>query len=111
MILNHLNLTVTDVAAATDFLVTYFGLVDEGGNRGFRLLRDDRGMTLTLMKAKTADYPATFHIGFDQGDETAVTALNGRLQADGFDVDPPVREHAFTFYVKAPGGFTVEIMA
>ena len=33
MILNHLNLTVTDVTAAKEFLQTYFGL-KIGGERG-----------------------------------------------------------------------------
>jgi catechol 2,3-dioxygenase-like lactoylglutathione lyase family enzyme len=30
---------------------------------------------------------------------------------DGFDVEPPQRHHAWTFYVQAPGGFTVEVLA
>jgi lactoylglutathione lyase len=33
------------------------------------------------------------------------------LKVDGFDAAAPERHHAGTFYVKAPGGFTVEIMA
>jgi hypothetical protein len=33
------------------------------------------------------------------------------LKADGFDVAAPERHHAWTFYVKAPGGFTVEVIA
>ena len=32
MRLNHLNLTVTDVPAAAEFLVQWFGLTDQGGN-------------------------------------------------------------------------------
>jgi len=34
-----------------------------------------------------------------------------RLKGDGFDVNPLQRTHAWTFYVQAPGGFTVEIAA
>ena len=34
MKLNHINLTVTDVQAASDFLVKYFGLRDMGGGGG-----------------------------------------------------------------------------
>jgi len=34
-----------------------------------------------------------------------------RLKADGYDVAPPERHHAWTFYVQAPGGFTVEVLA
>lgn len=111
MKLNHINLTVTDVEAAAAFLVTYFGLENQGGNKGMALLRDDGGMVITLMKAKTADYPQTFHIGFIQDSDAKVDALNQRLKADGFDVKPPERSHAWTFYVRAPGGFIVEVMA
>ena len=111
MKLNHINLTVTDVEAATAFLVTYFGLRNQGGNKGMTLLNDDNDMVITLMKAKSADYPQTFHIGFIQDSEAKVDALNERLKADGFDVKPPERSHAWTFYVRAPGGFIVEVMA
>ena len=111
MKLNHINLTVTDVEAAAGFLATYFGLKHDGGNKGMALLHDDNGMVITLMKAKSADYPQTFHIGFIQESEAQVNALNARLQADGFDVKLPERSHAWTFYVRAPGGFVVEVMA
>ena len=111
MKLNHINLTVTDVEAAAGFLATYFGLQNDGGNKGMALLRDDDGMIVTLMKAKSADYPQTFHIGFIQESEAQVDALNERLRTDGFDVKPPERSHAWTFYVRAPGGFIVEVMA
>jgi hypothetical protein len=65
---------------------------------------------LTLLKARTADYPATFHIGFIQPTEAAVDALHAR-SAVGFAADPPARAHAWTFYVKATGGVVVEVLA
>jgi len=114
MKLNHINLTVTDVQAAASFLETYFGLQSLGGNKGFMALGDDDRMVLTLMKGKRdveVKYPETFHIGFGQESEAQVTALYERLKVDGFDVAPPERSHAWTFYVVAPGGFTVEILA
>jgi lactoylglutathione lyase len=121
VILNHLNLSVTDVPAARRFLETYFGLqahtnpytgeaTGAGDHPSFVVLFDDRGMVLTLMKARAVVYPATFHIGFIQPTEAAVDELYARLQADGFDADPPARSHAWTFYVKAPGGFVVEVL-
>ena len=112
MKLNHLNLTVTDVPAARAFLQKYFGL-QPMGERGdsFAVLFDDNGMILTLMKGKEVQYPATFHIGFAQESEEKVNEINQRLKADGFDVAPPKRAHGWTFYVKAPGGFTVEVLA
>ncbi len=111
MKLNHVNLTVTDVPAAANFLETYFGLRKQGGNNGLTVLFDDDQLILTLMKAGQVSYPGTFHIGFGQESEEQVNELYQRLKNDGFDVKPPQRSHAWTFYVQAPGGFTVEIMS
>ena len=114
MQLNHLNLTVTDVAAAHTFLKTYFGLRDMGvGNTNMAGLFDDDGFSLVLMhagKAAEVSYPASFHIGFTQPSEAQVDALNQRLKDDGFDVPPPRRMHgAWAFYFQAPGGFIIEV--
>ncbi|HEY8323823.1 MAG: VOC family protein [Ktedonobacterales bacterium] len=117
MRLNHLNLTVTDVPAAADFLETYFGLRRGEGaqtSKSFAMLFDDDGLVLTLMKAAHGEeirYPGTFHIGFGQPSEERVNEINQRLKDDGFNVAPPQRSHAWTFYVQAPGGFMVEVMA
>jgi catechol 2,3-dioxygenase-like lactoylglutathione lyase family enzyme len=114
MNLNHVNLTVTNVPAAAEFLQTYFGLKHAGGNAGMAFLIDEQGMVLSLMKAGRAisvDYPETFHIGFFVESETLVDEVNQRLRADGYDVGLPERHHAYGFYVKAPGGFTVELGA
>lgn len=111
MKLNHINLTTTDPAATADFLVTYFGLSNEGGNKGFILLRDDDGMVISLMKARQVEYPKTFHIGFYPETEAEVDALHARFTADGFPVTAPERHHGYSIYVEAPGGFTVEITA
>jgi catechol-2,3-dioxygenase len=114
MKLNHLNLTVTDVPGAEKFLEKYFGLRRQGGNKGMAFLFDDDGLVLTLMKAGRAtevNYPGNFHIGFIQESEERVNEINQRLKDDGFDVEPPQRSHAWTFYVQAPGGFTIEVLA
>lgn len=57
MKLNHINLTTTDPVATAEFLVNYFGLRNEGGNKGFMLVRDDDDMVITLMKAKRSSTP------------------------------------------------------
>jgi catechol 2,3-dioxygenase-like lactoylglutathione lyase family enzyme len=110
MKLNHLNLTVTDVEAAANFLEKYFGLRHQGGNQGFMMMRDDNGMILSLMKGKEVKYPGTFHIGFTQESEEKVNEMYQRLKDDGFDAKPPTRHHGWTFYVNAPGGFLVEVL-
>ncbi|HET6597449.1 MAG TPA: VOC family protein [Anaerolineales bacterium] len=118
MKLNHINLTVIDVQEASDFLVNYFGMRNMGGNKGMGFLTDEKdswGFVLTLMKATEgtqANYPGTFHIGFFIEGREIVDALNHRLREDGFDVPlPEDTGHSYGFYVKAPGGFTVEVGA
>ena len=111
MIINHLNLSVTDVPAAANFLETYFGLRNRGGDEKFTLMFDDNGMILSLMKGNNVKYPGTFHIGFAQESEDKVNEINQRLKDDGYDVKPPTRSHAWTFYVHAPGGFMVEVLS
>lgn len=117
MKLNHINLTVTDVQAASDFLVRYFGMTNVGGNKGMGFLTDEQdgwGFVLTLMRATEgkAKYPGTFHIGFFIEDRETVDALHHRLQEDGFNVPMPEDTgHSYGFYVQAPGGFTVEVGA
>ena len=114
MKLNHLNLTVTDPVAVSEFLARHFALRPGGGNRGMQVLYDDQGMVLTLIKGRAEEvrYPPTFHVGFIQPSEADVDAINARLREDGYDVDAPARLHgAWTFYFAAPGGFTVEVLS
>ena len=38
--------------------------------------------------------------------------INKRLKDDGYDVPAPSRQHGpWTFYFRAPGGFTIEVLA
>ena len=95
MKLNHLNLTVSDVAETKAFLETYFGLRSAEGiesDDSFDVLFDDAGLVLTLMKVGEASgvkYPASFHVGFIQSSEEKVNEINQRLKDDGFDVKAP----------------------
>ena len=111
MKINHLNLTATDVPATVAFLEKYFGLKSQGGDDKFAALFDDNALVLTLMKSHRVAYPRTFHIGFGQESKAQVNDIYERLKADGFDVNAPEQHHAWTFYVTAPGGFQIEIMA
>jgi lactoylglutathione lyase len=112
--LNHLNLTVTDVAETHAFFERYFGLRTMGpGNVNMAGLTDDDGFVLVLMKAGPAGdvkYPPSFHVGFRQESEEKVNEINRRLREGGFDVTPPKTMHgAWAFYFNAPGGFTIEV--
>lgn len=117
MILNHLNLAVSDVQQAREFLVKYFGL-DPGGKTGndtIAFLRDENGMVLTLTnidRATEVKYPGAFHIGFIQEGPERVDEINRRLKEEGFEVDPPRKLHgSWTFYFRAPGGFVIEVLS
>ena len=118
MKLNHLNLTVTDAAETAAFLEKYFGMRSLEGAPPARstmaFLTDDNGMILTLIRGRRGgpvEYPENFHVGFIQPSEERVNEINRRLKEDGFDVPPPDRQHgSWTFYFRAPGGFTIEVL-
>ncbi|MFD1066834.1 VOC family protein [Oceanobacillus locisalsi] len=112
MQLSHLNLTVNDVEASQKFLEKYFHMkcVNSRG-KGFAAMFDDSQFVLTLMKGNDVQYPKTFHIGFPQESREKVDQINSQLKEDGYEVEPPIEAHGYTFYVKAPGGFTVEILS
>jgi lactoylglutathione lyase len=115
MVLNHLNLTVPDVARTREFFETYFEFrcVAALGREALAVLVDDAGFVLTLNnfdKATEVEYPGAFHIGFMQESRERVDEIYARLTAAGFDAKRPREFHgAWTFYLRAPGGFLVEV--
>lgn len=113
MLLKHINLTVEDIAESRDFLIKYFGLTmktEQGRNP--EVLTDGEGFILTLMKGRKVSYPQTFHIGFPQQSKEQVDKINLQLIEGGFEAPTPKQTpHGYTFYVMAPGGFKVEVMA
>lgn len=113
MLLNHLNLTVTDVNEAVAFFETYCGLRKTGGNSGMGFMVDDAGLVLSLMKSKSGQvqYPGFFHVGFFIGDKAKVDSLHRSIREAGYSASDPVQAHAYTFYVEGPGGLRVEIGA
>lgn len=120
MALNHLHLTVTDVIETARFLKKYLGMKNEWEgykskeNDKFMALYDGNGFVLILSKVeegRKVQYPDSFHIGFIQPDRERVNEINRQLKEDGYDVEPPQRHHAYTFYVEAPGGFMIEVLS
>lgn len=118
MKLNHLNLTVDNVAETREFLERYFGLrgmVGDERDENFDVLFDDNNLVLTLMRVSEAaevHYPSSFHIGFVQESEERVNEINRCLRDDGYSVKEARRFHgSWTFYCKAPGGFMIEVLA
>ena len=121
MKLNHLNLTVSDISGAQTFLETYFSLKAPFGPAQYgpvgpvAILTDDNGLVLSLMNPQNeaeVSYPGMFHIGFTQDSRAEVDAIYQRLSDAGFKANPAHVFHgSYTFYVKAPGGFTVEVLS
>lgn len=110
MRVRHLNLTVDDVEATQQFMETYFQLQAGHKRKNFVVMYDDDGFVLTLMKGKNVQYPATFHLGFPQASREDVDQLYQQLKEAGYQVTPPKDAHGYTFYVQAPGGFTIEVV-
>jgi lactoylglutathione lyase len=116
MALNHLNLTVPDVARTREFFETYFGFrcVVDRGRDALAVLVDESGFILSLNnfdKETKVEYPGAFHIGFMQESRQKVDEMYERLKTDGFELKPPMEFHgAWTFYFHAPGGFLVEVL-
>jgi catechol 2,3-dioxygenase-like lactoylglutathione lyase family enzyme len=118
--LNHINLPVDDVAANRDFFKKYFDMVTvfEVGKptpTGVGLA-DKAGTLLNLThfdEAETAPivYHRDFHVGFFVETDTEVDELYARILADEVAVDEAPRKEfgRYTFYIKAPGGFDVEV--
>ncbi len=117
MQLNHLHLSVSDVAAAASFFSAHFNfsIAETRGNNGMAVLKGEAGVVLVLMRhSSNVDaehaYPQMFHIGFLVADEGAVDARHAQLKADGLDVaDVEMMRGARRFYCRAPGGITVEV--
>jgi len=123
--LNHIDLVVADVAENRAFFEKHFGFrkIVEFGDK-LAVLTDGAGFTLTLSSPEVGDekgadapnakkpveYPAGFHIGFHQDRKEGVDEIHKKLKAAGINVPEPRDYHgAWTFYVRAPGGFYVEV--
>ena len=115
MKLNHLNLSVPNVSETREFFETYFGFrcVVNRGRDTLAVLVGDDGFVLALSnfdKATEVQYPGAFHIGFMQDSRERVDEIYDRLKSGGFTAEPPREFHgAWTFYLRAPGGFIVEV--
>jgi len=113
MQLNHLDLSVPDVATASAFLARHFGftLLHTKGNHGMAVLAGDGGVVLVLTRCETPSYPKTFHIGFLVDDASQVTAKHAELEAAGAAGLSPVQElrGGPGFYCRTDWGILLEV--
>ncbi|MEI6097948.1 MAG: VOC family protein [Alphaproteobacteria bacterium] len=114
MHMNHMNIPVTDVVAAADFLTTHFAMtLSAPATKKFAMLRDDAGMVLVLSNFEgitESQLPSAFHVGFMMDSRAEVDMVHQKLTAAGYTCDPPRLMHfSWTFYMTAPGGYTLEV--
>jgi catechol 2,3-dioxygenase-like lactoylglutathione lyase family enzyme len=117
MQLNHLHLSVSDVAAAAAFFTAHFNftLFETRGNNGMAIIKGGAGVLVVLMRhASDADpenaYPPMFHIGFLVADEATVESKHAQLRSAGIEAgEIEMTRGARRFYCHAPGGLTVEV--
>ena len=104
MPLNHINLVVSDVAAATKLFENYFNFMctDVKGSNIVVVLKDTNDFTLVLMADKNgkAVYPDAFHVGFMQESTDVVIEIYKRLKKGGIAVgkEPGKIRDSFGFY-------------
>jgi len=116
MKLNHLSLSVPDVATTKVFFETYFGFTctNVKGDYLIAVLENTDGFILVLSKTGEAEYlnhGRDFHIGFMQQTKEQVVAIFNNLVAGGIIIErePKKIRDSFAFYFTAPGGFMVEV--
>lgn len=103
MKLNHINLVVTDVAAAIKFFETYFAFTctEVKGDNIVAVLKGADDFTLVIMTSKDIEaYPKAFHVGFMQESDEAVIDVYNHLKTGGIDVgaEPRKIRDSFGFY-------------
>ncbi|MGN7824762.1 VOC family protein [Chitinophaga varians] len=104
MTLNHLNLTVSDVAHASHFFQTYLGFkpADMPPNDALAVLNGPDGFILVLMHDRFNEsgqcaYPDAFHIGFYLPDQAAVHQTWQQLHDGGIPLTESPRRIRKTF--------------
>jgi catechol 2,3-dioxygenase-like lactoylglutathione lyase family enzyme len=137
--LNHIDLVVSNVKENREFFEKHFGFktLIEFPDK-LAVTTDGAGTSLVLSSPEIAgeidqiqrdgsaepkdkksgdadakkpiEYPKGFHIGFHQDSKEAVDEMYKKLKAAGVAVQEPKDYHgAWTFYVRAPGGYYVEV--
>ena len=139
MRLNHIDLVVLNLKENRTFFEKFFGFrcIVERGDK-LVVLTDGADFALTLSSPemgaeidqfqrdpatttkdekpvgpdakKPVEYPKGFHIGFRQDSREKVDEVYKKLKSGGVTVEQPREYHgAWTFFVRAPGGYFVEV--
>lgn len=117
MRLNHLNLAVSDLAAAQTLFEELFDFRRLGKAGDLIMALDDgHGFMLVLANAARFDnaapvYPEPFHVGFNLDSRADVDATYARVQAAGIvaEDEPRMRHGHYGFYFRALDGLRFEV--
>lgn len=114
MLLNHLDLPVSDVPTVATFLVDHFGFVPvtRPDSPAIVILDDGHGFTFVLQRRKHAGeaFPSGMHIGFIVSDPSDVTAHRARLAAAGLAVsEVETNARGTQCYCRGPSELIVEV--
>ena len=118
MQINHLNLTVTDVAETKSFFEKHFNFTcrEIKGDNKLAILQNEDGFVLTLMSTDfnrngNSTYPDAFHMGFLVNDRDQVQFIWQNLHNDGIalEQEPHNMRGVFGFYINAPGNILIEV--
>jgi catechol 2,3-dioxygenase-like lactoylglutathione lyase family enzyme len=114
MHLNHLDLAVRDVPAASSFFQNHFDLSLAWERPGLALMTDGHGFALVLsalLVNESDTYPRGFHVGFNVPTSNEVTERYERIKAAAVPIvrEPGLLGGALTFQCMAPGGLVVEV--
>jgi len=116
--LNHVNLSVTDVVASSEFFERHFNFkcTDINGNNMLAVMEGKDGFILVLMadtfnRNGNNNYPDAFHIGFLVDSYEQVVEVYDRLKEAGVNVSqsPGPLRGGYGFYFNAPGNILTEV--
>jgi len=117
MRLTHVNVQVTDVAAARSFFETYFGLrCRYQRHQQIAVFDDDSGFEFAvsnLFNSPSPAYPPDFHLGLILERPNEVRDIYERLKAAGvaMKLEPGVQGPAFVFQRLGPDSIPIEVRA
>lgn len=117
MILNHIDLHVSDIEAATKFFETFFGLrCTYRRERQIAFLADDGGFEFGLSNLHNSPppvYPPDFHIGFVQENTQRVREIYERVKKAGIPIKFDLQEAGpnLVFHCLTPDSIPVEVRA
>lgn len=112
MILNHIDLQVSDVQAAVLFFERFFDFSLESSRTSpaIAILRGERDFVLVLQRKTEIAYPDGFHVGFLVEDVAIVEGMHARLRDAGLTVSDIQRNNRGTMiYCHGPDGILVEV--